>query len=234
MAVRALRWGHHQWCLNKRVRREIIIGKFIEKTILINIGVLICAVGNVLFAIPNHITAGGITGISTLLYYWFHWNIGVAYFLLNVPLFLIAWRISKSLFFQSIAGMILYSIVIGLIEPMSSVYGVKQLWAGSVVGGLLMGFGLGLMSFANASLGGGSLTGKMLNMKYGFSFSLSTLLIDASVLPFAWFSLGAHQTFFSIILVICNAIGIRIVDFVFRSIWTSKNLILTGDKLESK
>jgi uncharacterized membrane-anchored protein YitT (DUF2179 family) len=130
--------------------------------------------------------------------------------------------------------MILYSIVIGLLEPMSTVYGVKQLWVGSIVGGLVMGLGLGLMSFANASLGGGSLTGKMINTKCGFSFSLSTLLIDASVLPFAWFCLGAHQTFFSIILVVCNAAGIRIVDFFYRSIWIPKNLILTGDKLESK
>ena len=220
---------------NMGFRREIIIGKYIEKTILIIIGVLIFAIGNVLFAIPNHITAGGITGISTLLYYWFHWNIGVAYFLLNVPLFLIAWRISKSLFFQSIAGMLLYSIVIALLEPMSTVYGIKQLWAGSIVGGLVMGLGLGLMSFANASLGGGSLTGKMLNMKCGFSFSLSTLLIDASVLPFAWFSLRSPSNiFFHYSCYRCNAAGIRIVDLIFKSIWIPKNLILTGDKLESK
>ncbi|MFC5653338.1 YitT family protein [Paenibacillus solisilvae] len=200
------------------------------KTLLIFTGVLICAIGNVFFAIPNHITAGGITGLSTLLYYWFNWNMGVVYFLLNVPLFLIAWRFSKSLFFQSISGMLLCSIMIGLLTPLSEVYGVKHLWEGSCFGGLVMGLGLGILGFANASLGGGSLTGKILNMKYGFSFSLSTMLIDASVLPFAWFGIGAHQTLFSIIFVVSSAFGIRIVDFSIRSIWTAKNIKLSGDK----
>jgi uncharacterized membrane-anchored protein YitT (DUF2179 family) len=184
----------------------------------------------VFFAIPNHIAAGGITGLSTLLYYWFNWNMGFVYFLLNVPLFLIAWRVSKSLFFQSISGMILCSIMIGLLAPLSEVYGVKHLWVGSCFGGLVMGLGLGILGFANASLGGGSLTGKILNKKYGFSFSLSTMLIDASVLPFAWFVIGAHQTLFSIIFIVSNALGIRVVDFIIKSIRTAKNINLSGDK----
>lgn len=213
---------------------ESIIENYIRRTLLIFTGVLICALGNVLFALPNHITAGGITGLSTLLYYWFKWNMGVVYFLLNVPLFLIAWRVSKALFFQSIAGMLLCSIMVGLLAPMSEAYGVKDLWVGSSFGGFVMGVGLGILNLANASLGGGSLTGTMLNMKYGFSLSLSTMLIDASALPLAWFVIGAHHTLFSIVYVVSSAFGIRIVAFSMKSIRIAKNMKISGDHFDSK
>jgi uncharacterized membrane-anchored protein YitT (DUF2179 family) len=202
--------------------------------LLIFTGALICTIGNVFFALPNHIAAGGITGLSTLLFYSFEWNMGVVYFLLNVPLFLIAWRISKSLFIQSIAGMLLCSLLIGLLVPMSGIYGVKHLWEGSSFGGLVMGLGLGSLGLNNTSLGGGSLIGKLLNKKYGFSFSLSTMLIDASILPFAWFGIGAYQTLFSIIFVVSSALGIKIVTTLSDLKWTTKNLNRSGDKGESK
>ena len=173
---------------------------------------MIFVLGNLVFAFPNQISAGGVTGLSTLLYYKLDWNVGVVYFLLNMPLFIIAWQVSRQLFFQSLGSMILCSILIGLLEPLSPIIGIQMMWVGSLVGGLVMGIGLGLMGMANASLGGGSLAGKMMAIRFGLPFSASTFVIDASVYPFFFLLLGAEQTLFSLLLTLCSSAGIYLVE----------------------
>ncbi|MET3505277.1 YitT family protein [Halalkalibacter oceani] len=178
------------------------------------LGVFLFVVGNIIFALPNEISPGGIVGLSNLLYYWFNYDIGVSYFLLNVPLFILAWRISKPLFNQSILSMILCSIMLGFLEPLSFSLGVDNVWAGSLLGGLIIGAGLGVLGLTDSSLGGGSLSGKMLNMKFGLSFGLTTFMIDSLVFPLSLFVIGITNTFFSIILAFFSFMGIVVIDFL--------------------
>ncbi|WP_397310969.1 YitT family protein [Paenibacillus darwinianus] len=77
---------------------------------------------------------------------------------------------------------------------------------------MIMGVGIGIMGMANASLGGGSLTGKMLAMKFGISFSLCTFVFDAAVYPFFYYLYGWEQTLFSLILTFCSSVGIFAVE----------------------
>ena len=44
------------------------------------------------FLFPNSIVAGGVTGIAMILNYFTHWPIGLMVVVMNIPLFLIAWR----------------------------------------------------------------------------------------------------------------------------------------------
>ena len=176
-------------------------------------GILIFTFGNLFFAIPNHIMAGGVTGLSTVLYYVFGVNIGLTFFLLNLPLFLIAWRVSRGLVSRSIVSMFLSSVIIGLLQPFLLRWGTHNIVLGSVAGGTIMGLGLGIMGASNSSLGGGSLTGKLLHHKFGFSISLTTLLFDSLVYPISLFAIGRKETIFSLILSLFSALGIRLISW---------------------
>ena len=56
------------------------------------LGCLIGAASYPLFLEPAHIAPGGLTGITTILNYYFHWPIGLTSLVLNLPLLLLGWR----------------------------------------------------------------------------------------------------------------------------------------------
>ncbi len=83
--------------------------------------------------------------------------------------------------------MIVFSLAVGLLQDFIIPFGIQNIWIGSIVGGFWMGISLGILAKLNASLGGGSLLGKMLNLRYGFSLSKSIFFhrcFSISVEPF--------------------------------------------------
>jgi uncharacterized membrane-anchored protein YitT (DUF2179 family) len=183
----------------------------IKQSFFIFLMILFFAIGNILFAVPNQIMNGGMTGLSLMGYYLYEFNIGLGIFLLNTPLFIIAFLFYKELFFKSAVSMLTVSLLIGFLqEPLLS-FGIQNVWIGSIVGGLWMGVALGILSKMNASLGGGSLLGKMLHERYGVSLTKAIFLIDASVYPLSLFLIGFTETIFSLVLTLFSALGIYLV-----------------------
>jgi len=181
------------------------------RLVLLIFGIVFFAIGNLLFAVPNHIMNGGMTGLSLMIYYIFHTNIGLNLFLFNLPLFMIAFFYFRELFYKSIVSMIILSLVVGILQDYIIPLGIRNMWVGSIVGGLWMGIALGILAKLNASLGGGSLAGKMLHQRYGFSLSASIFFVDASVFPLSFFIIGAKETMFSLILTATSAFGVYLV-----------------------
>jgi uncharacterized membrane-anchored protein YitT (DUF2179 family) len=192
-----------------------------SRLLLIFSGVLIFSLGNILFALPNYIMAGGITGLSTILYYVLNINLGLTLVVLNFPIFLIVWFFNKELVLQSLGSMVLCSIVIGALAPLLLPLGIKQIIPGSIIGGLVMGVGIWMLGRANSSFGGGTLVGKFLNAKYGISFSVSTFIVDFSAFPIAFIVIGSTETLFSIVLSFCSALSIRSMEFIVTKVSAS-------------
>ena len=69
------------------------------------VGSAVMAFGVSSFLLPNQLSTGGISGISTILYYLCNYPVGLTMLLINVPLFVIAMvKVNKRLFFKSILG----------------------------------------------------------------------------------------------------------------------------------
>ncbi|GCL70204.1 YitT family protein [Paenibacillus naphthalenovorans] len=193
------------------------------RNVLLIVAILIFAIGNLLFAVPNYIMNGGITGLSQLSYYIFHTNIGLSLLLFNLPLFIYAFFKYRDLFYKSVASMIVFSLAVGLLQNFIIPFGIQNIWIGSIVGGFWMGISLGILAKLNASLGGGSLLGKMLNLRYGFSLSKSIFFIDASVYPLSLFIIGGRETLFSLILTAFSAFGVYVVGLLSNRIPAKDN-----------
>jgi uncharacterized membrane-anchored protein YitT (DUF2179 family) len=157
---------------------------------------------------------GGVTGVSQLLFYLYQVNFGLMILLLNVPLFVFALFFYRKLFYHSIFSMIMASFIIGMLQNYLIPYGIQNMWIGSIVGGLWMGFTFGVIARLNSSLGGGSLLAKMINLRYGFSMSKSLFWIDSSVYPLCFIFIGLSETFFSLLLTANCAFGIYLVNKV--------------------
>ena len=77
--------------------------RHIKPTITIIFGAAIFAFGLTYFVVPHHLFEGGATGITLITYYLFDIPISLMNILINIPLFLLAWKIFglRSTIFQS-------------------------------------------------------------------------------------------------------------------------------------
>ena len=108
-------------------------------------GSVIFALGFNLFLLPNHLNAGGISGLAMIAVHVLDFgSVGIVTILVNLPLFAIGGiKIGKKFFYGSLAGMIASSVALdalaGLPHPT-----VDPLLA-AAYGGALCGLGLGLV-----------------------------------------------------------------------------------------
>lgn len=167
--------------------------------------------GNIVFAVPNTIMNGGMTGLSQIGYYLYEFNIGLSIFLLNIPLFITAFFFYRDLFYKSAISMGVASLLIGLLQDTLLQFGIHNIWIGSIAGGLWMGIALGILARMNASLGGGSMLGKMMHERFGISLTKAIFFIDVSVYPLSLFLIGVTETIFSLVLTFFSAFGVFVV-----------------------
>ena len=137
--------------------------------VLTVVGSFIFGVGYAIFLGPNGLNAGGISGLSAVLVELLNADgkipflkVGTLTILINLPLFAIGGlKIGKKFFFGSLLGMGLSSIV------MDSIHVVIQLepLLASIYGGVVVGFGVGLVFFAGTSTGGADIVVRLVKLK---------------------------------------------------------------------
>ncbi len=153
------------------------------------IGIFISSLAINLFIVPNNLYTGGILGLSQLIrtmlvsIFKFNFNFDISsiiYYLINVPLFLIAYkRISKTFFIRTLFAVTINSLFL-MIIPIPSEPLIKDLLVNVLIGGFLGGIGIGMALSTGGSTGGTDIIGILLskrNKKFtvgniGFIFNL--------------------------------------------------------------
>lgn len=130
------------------------------------IGSLMFCIAVNIFIVPNELYTGGLLGISQLIRSIiidvFNLNItfdfsGILYYLLNIPLFFIAYKsISKTFFIRTLLVTSIQTVMLSLI-PINPI--VNDVLTNVLVGGLLGGTGLGIVLSCGASTGGTDIIG---------------------------------------------------------------------------
>ncbi len=146
------------------------------------LGSVLYALSVNVFSAPNQIAPGGVTGVATLLNYAFHLPIGTMILVINLPLFIAAWRkCGKGFTVRTVIVTVLSSLVIDISEKFLPVFhGDKILVA--LFGGLLAGAGLGLIYMRGATTGGSEIVARLLERKLRhIPIGRLILLVDALV-----------------------------------------------------
>lgn len=191
------------WDFNDLIR--VIVGSF-----------LFCFAINC-FVVPNKLYTGGILGLSQILRSILidTFNIqttfdfsGVIYYLINVPLFVIAYKsIGKTFFFRTLFAVTLQAIMLSVLP---SKLLLEDILTNVVVGGLLGGIGVGIILSSGASTGGTDIIGLALAKKYNhFSVGKLGLIINVFIYLIAGFKYGIEIMIYSIIY---SAVGSLMVD----------------------
>lgn len=90
---------------------------FVKNIFFIIIGTSLMALGVVLFLLPNQLSSGGFSGITTILYYLFGFKVGTMTLILNIPLFAIAFfKFGKPFFSRAVFGTVSFSVLLNLFQ----------------------------------------------------------------------------------------------------------------------
>ena len=130
------------------------------------VGSAVFALGFSLFLMPNDMNAGGISGLAMIIVELLGvGSVGTLSILINLPLFIMGGvKIGKRFFAGSLLGMVLSSVLIDAFAliPMPAV----EPLLGVLYGGLLCGFGLGVVFVSGTSTGGSDILVRLLKLKY--------------------------------------------------------------------
>lgn len=188
------------------------------------------AIGVALFLLPNKLSAGGVSGIATIVYYLFNIPMGTIIVLINVPIFLFAfYRLGKHIFINSIIGTISLSLFIDFFDRFEPLTNDRLL--ACIYGGVLVGLGTGIVLKANSSTGGSDLLSQIVK-SYNNNIQMGTIIIviDTIVVSLNVFFLGEIE------IALYSAIAIylvgKMVDIVFEGIYFTKLFFIISNKTE--
>ncbi len=106
--------------------------------ILLTISMSVGSAGWVIFLLPNHITLGGLPGISSILYWGFGIPVQTTYFVLNIVLLAVALKILGLKFcIRTIYAVIVFTATTALMQDLMQGRGLlaNQPFMATVIGG---------------------------------------------------------------------------------------------------
>ncbi len=179
--------------MTERVGRRV--WSLFTKYSAITLGALIYAVGFEIFLYPNGIASGGVVGTAMIINQFSGLPVGVLTILMNIPLFIIAWRHFGWRFLAgSLVGMLLSSVMVDVLAGFGiSVTDDPMLAA--VIGGVIKGAGLGIVFYVGATTGGVDIVVKLLRQKLAsVNFGTIMLLLDAVIITAYALILGRYES----------------------------------------
>ncbi|MCM2587944.1 YitT family protein [Rossellomorea marisflavi] len=184
---------------------------------LIIIGSLFFALGVNLFAIPNELGEGGVTGISMTLYYVFGWSPGYTNFIMNGILLAIGYKVlNKRVTWYTLLAIFFTSVFLHFTEGMGR---SLDIMLGTVFAGVFIGIGLGLVLRSGGTTGGSTIVARMLNQKFGWAVSTSMFVFDILVVIGSGFVIGIENTMYTGISIY---ISTKILDYLIDGFDTRK------------
>ena len=155
--------------------------KIVLRVLLIIIGAFIAAYGLEAVLIPNNVSDGGVTGLSIVGSKLFDLPLGLLIAILNIPFVFLGYKqIGKSFAIYSVVG--IASLAVGTIlmhEVPTIIHGDTLLI--TVVGGIIIGFGMGLALRNGGALDGIDMLAVLLSRKLPFGTSDLILFLNLFV-----------------------------------------------------
>ena len=188
----------------------------VKNILLILFGNSLYAFGIVAFILPNNIVAGGSTGLALTVEHYLNLPISTFVLVFNLIMFLLGGLIlGKTFAFTTLVSTFFYPIVLGAlqqIEVLSTL--TKDPLLAVICGGILIGFGIGIVMHAGASTGGMDIPPLILKKKLGISVSISLYCFDFFILVLQMTYSNTEEIIYGLLMVL---IYTSVIDRVLLS-----------------
>ena len=151
--------------------------------------------------IHHEFLSGGISGIALLIHYLVpKLSVGLMVFLINIPLFIMGWKmISGKFFFLSLLGMASFSLFLILTTKFHIT--VENPLLAAILAGVISGCGSGLIFRSGSSGGGTGIIAMILNRRFSVQVGIVSSIINSIPLVLGAFLLNLDSALYSIIYV---------------------------------
>lgn len=223
-------------------REKVFSARWFKNYLLIIVGSFIMAAGYVFFISPYKIVPGGVFGISIVIHYLtegiFSWApeglpIGTMGLIMNIPLTLLGIKILGPKFgVKTVVGMFLVS---GFIDLQTFFWGDKPLvendpLLAAIFGGVLVGFGLGLIFKSKATSGGSDIVAMIIAKYTRQSLGQLLIYVDSVIVIVGLIAFGDWKIpLYSWIVIFITG---KVIDATMTGINYNKALFIISDKYE--
>ena len=190
---------------------------------------LIYAVGSNWCYVPNDIAFGGITGVGQIVNFLLPWApIGTVVIVLNIPLFLLGWRLlGGHLLISSLFAMAVSSVFIDLIDSLYQFPPMDPLLA-CIFGGVLLGLSLGLVFQQGATTGGTDLLARLIKLKLSW-LPMGKLLLAVDLVVIVAVSVVFQNLFSALYGLVSLYISSLVMDGVLYGMDQAKVAYIIGN-----
>lgn len=212
-------------CIKLPQRKTVF--SIIRKMIFLSLGAFVAGFAIEGFLVPNKIIDGGVVGVSMILSHLLKYNLGLLIVVLNIPFLCLALnKMGKTFLFQTFYAIAMLGIATNLFSRYEVTH--DHLLA-TVFGGIILGFGVGLVLKNEGSLDGTEIMSLVLSKKFGLSvgeiiMGFNIFIYGASGLIFGW-----EQAMYSILTYF---VAYRVIDVVIDGLDTSKSIRIISDCAE--
>ena len=168
--------------IKKKIEKKKAL-QVLAKYLTIMLGAAVYAVGFQFFMFPNTIVSGGVVGIAMIINVFTSLPVGFLTVLMNVPLFIIAWKyFGLDFLLGSLAGVAMSSLFVDLLA-LSNIVATNDPMLASIIGGVIKGAGLGMIYYVGATTGGVDIVAKFLRQRHAhINFGTIILIMDVVII----------------------------------------------------
>lgn len=193
-------------------KQKTIKLKIVSRALLVIIGGIITAYGLESVLIPNRVSDGGVTGLSIVGSQLFGLPLGLLIALLNIPFVYLGYKqIGKSFAIYSVIGIATLAVSTSLMHHIPTIIQGDTLLV-TVVGGIIIGFGMGLALRNGGALDGIDMLAVLLSRKSPFGTSDLILFLNMFVFIVVSTVFGLQGAFLSAIAYFIASKVIPIVE----------------------
>lgn len=212
---------------------KIDIRQQIKEYVLSTFGVILTALGLVVFFIPNNIAAGGASGISMILHRMVpSVPIGVWLYMVNAFLFLLGFLIvGKDFSFKTIYSTFALNFFIDFFDRVLNIpkYQEQDLMLAVFFGDVLAAIGMAITFANNSSTGGTDIIAKILTKYFHTPMGTTLLIVDFAIGITAGFAFDIRTGMYALLAIIINGITI---DFVLKGLELSVTMMIISKRSE--
>lgn len=205
---------------------------YLRSYAVITVGAVIYALAFNIFYKPNDIAFGGVTGIAQMLNRLFSiLPVGVMIIVINVPLFLLAWRfLGKQMLIGSLYAMVLSSVLLDLFSAIPFPTLEEPIMA-CIFGGVFLGLASGLICQEGASLGGTDITSRLIKIKLP-TMSVGQLLMSLDLVVITGVSIVFRQLNSALMGIVALYVATSVMDRVLFGTDPSKVAYIISDEYD--
>ena len=178
------------------------------------------------FFVGNKLAQGGVSGLSLIIHYLSNIDISYLYFVLNIPLIILAYVfLGKNFLLKTLFATFILSIFLKVFASFSEP--LDDILLAAICGGAINGIAVGIVFYAGGSTGGMDIVAKIINKYTGIPISRILLATDFMILSMVAVIFGKVIFMYTLISLVISS---KMIDIIQVGIYSAKGVTIITNK----